>query len=91
MLHFKLRDPNPLTYHGEPVLRDGEIVGYLNSGSYGHHLGAAVGLSYVHHAIDVSDDWVTSGQWSIRIEGVDYEADASSVPFYDPESLRIRC
>lgn len=91
MLHFKLRNPEPLTYHGEPVMRDGEIVGYLNSGSYGHHLGASVGLAYVHHDTDVSEDWIASGSWSIRVEGIDYDADASSGPLYDPENAKIRC
>ncbi len=31
MVQFKLTDPEPLLYHNEPVLRDGEIVGYLSS------------------------------------------------------------
>ena len=44
MVQFKLTDPEPLLYHNEPVLRDGEIVGYLSSGNYGHHLGGAIGL-----------------------------------------------
>jgi hypothetical protein len=30
MVQFKLTDPEPLLYHNEPVLRDGEIVGYLS-------------------------------------------------------------
>ncbi len=47
MVQFKLTDPEPLLYHNEPVIRDGKIVGYLSSGNYGHHLGAAVGLGYV--------------------------------------------
>ncbi len=48
MVQFKLTDPEPLLYHNEPILRDGEIVGYLSSGSYGHHLGgAAMGMGYV--------------------------------------------
>ena len=37
------RDPEPLLFHGEPILRDGRIVGHLTSGNYGHALGGAVG------------------------------------------------
>ena len=37
----------PLLYGNEAILRDGRVVGYLTSGAYGHHLGAAVGLGYV--------------------------------------------
>ncbi|MDX1402715.1 MAG: FAD-dependent oxidoreductase, partial [Kiloniellales bacterium] len=38
MVQFALKDPEPLLYHNEPIWRDGEIVGYLTSGNYGHHL-----------------------------------------------------
>ena len=34
MVQFKLTDPEPLLYHNEPILRDGEIVGYLSSGVF---------------------------------------------------------
>ena len=47
LLQFKLTDPEPLLYHNEPILRDGAVVGYLSSGTYGHHLGAALGMGYV--------------------------------------------
>ncbi len=47
MLQFLLQDPEPLLYHNEPILRDGEVVGYISSGAYGHWLGGAVGLGYV--------------------------------------------
>ena len=47
LLQFKLKDPEPLLYHNEPILRDGEIVSYITSGNYGHTLGAAIGLGYV--------------------------------------------
>ncbi|MEM9637967.1 MAG: FAD-dependent oxidoreductase, partial [Pseudomonadota bacterium] len=42
LLQFKLTDPEPLLYHNEPIMRNGEIVGYLASGAYGHSLGAAM-------------------------------------------------
>jgi len=41
MVQFRLKDPEPLLYHNEPIVRDGEIVGYLSSGAYGHALGGA--------------------------------------------------
>ncbi|MEM8871763.1 MAG: FAD-dependent oxidoreductase, partial [Pseudomonadota bacterium] len=31
LLQFKLNDPEPLLYHAEAILRDGETVGYLSS------------------------------------------------------------
>ena len=43
LLQFLLKDPEPLIYHNEPIWRDGELVGHITSGAYGHTLGAAVG------------------------------------------------
>ena len=33
IVQFAMEDPEPLLYHNEPIWRDGEIVGYLTSGS----------------------------------------------------------
>ena len=34
-----VKDPEPLLFHAEIVLRDGKPVGYVRAGSYGHTLG----------------------------------------------------
>jgi glycine cleavage system aminomethyltransferase T len=47
LLQFQLKDPEPLLFHNEVVVRDGEIVSIVTSGNYGHHLGGAIGLGYV--------------------------------------------
>ena len=47
LVQFRMRDPEVMLFHNEPVLRDGRIVSYLTSGNYGHALGAAIGLGYV--------------------------------------------
>jgi glycine cleavage system aminomethyltransferase T len=47
LVQFQLKDPEPLLFHNEVVVRDGEIVSIVTSGNYGHHLGGAVGLGYV--------------------------------------------
>ena len=56
LLQFLLADPEPLLFGHEPFLRDGETVGYLTSGNYGHTLGGGVGLGYARH-----DDGVSRG------------------------------
>jgi len=43
LVQFLLQDPEPVFWHHEPILRNGEIVGHLTSGDYGHTLGGAVG------------------------------------------------
>ncbi len=89
LLQFKLRDPEPLLYHNEPISRDGEIVGYLSSGSYGHHLGAAMGLGYVPCKGETAAD-VLASSYEIDISGTRIAADVSLRPMYDPKSQRVR-
>ncbi len=88
LLQFKLQDPAPMLYHNEPILRDGEIVGYLTSGGYGHALGASVGLGYVPCANHSAAE-VLQSDYQIEIAGARFKASASLKPFYDPTSARV--
>src|SRR6266545_5304357 len=47
LLQILVKDPQPLMFHGEPVLRDGRALGYIRAASYGHTLGGAVGLAMI--------------------------------------------
>ncbi len=89
MVQFRLTDPDPLLYHNEPVLRDGEIVGYLSSGNYGHHLGAAIGMGYVPCKGEKATD-VLASAYEIEVAGTRVAADVSLKPMYDPKSERVR-
>ena len=89
LLQFKLKDPEPLLYHNEPILRDGEIVAYLSSGNYGHTLGAAIGLGYVP-CKGQSVEELLSSRYEIEIAGNRVEAEVSLRPMYDPKSERVK-
>ena len=89
MVQFKLTDPEPLLYHNEPVLRDGEIVGYLSSGNYGHTLGAAVGMGYVPCEGESAAD-VLGSTYEIDVCGTKVKAEASLKPMYDPKGERAK-
>jgi 4-methylaminobutanoate oxidase (formaldehyde-forming) len=89
LVQFRLTDPEPLLYHNEPVLRDGEIVGDLSSGAYGHHLGGAIGLGYVPCAGETAAD-VLASRYEIDVAGTRVVAEASLKPMYDPTSERVR-
>jgi glycine cleavage system T protein len=85
IVQFRLSDPEPMLYHHEPVLKDGEFVGYLSSGAYGHHLGAAIGMGYVDAALAEDPDG-----WEVEVAGRRFGAAASLRPMYDPKSERMR-
>ena len=86
---FLLEDPEPLLYGEEPILHDGETVGYLRSGAYGHTLGGAMGFGYVTQEEGVTLDFVKSGGFEIQVAGKRYPAAASFRPMYDPKNERV--
>ena len=91
LMQFRLRDPAPLLYHNEAILRDGEIVGYLTSGNYGHHLGGAIGLGYVKCAADgESAEAQLRSDYAIDVAGTIVPAEVSFRPMYDPKAAQVR-
>ena len=89
MVQFLLNDAEPLLYHNEPILRDGQIVGHLSSGSYGHYLGGAVGMGYVPCAGETADQLLSSS-FEIDVAGTRVKATASLKPLYDPTGERTK-
>ncbi|MBU3260182.1 FAD-dependent oxidoreductase [Roseovarius sp. PS-C2] len=89
MVQFRLTDPEPLLYHNEPVLRDGQIVGFLSSGSYGHHLGGAIGMGYVPCAGETAQQLLAS-TYEIDVAGARVRAEASLKPLYDPIGAHMK-
>ncbi len=91
LVQVRLLDPEPLMYHAELVLRDGEVVGYVRAASYGWTLGGAVGLAM----LDAGDqpltaEWLKTGTWSVDVAGRTYGAEVSLRPMYDPTNERIK-
>jgi 4-methylaminobutanoate oxidase (formaldehyde-forming) len=91
LLQFRLKDPEPLLYHNEPIIRDGEIVGYLTSGNYGHHLKGAIGLGYIKcKEIGESTTSILASNYQIDVAGNKIDADISLSPMYDPKSIKVK-
>jgi glycine cleavage system aminomethyltransferase T len=89
-MQFLLDDPRPLLYGNEAILRDGRVVGYLTSGAYGHHLGAAVGLGYVACGPGERTNEVLASAYAIEVAGERVAARAGLEPLYDPKAERVR-
>ncbi|HLB39722.1 MAG TPA: FAD-dependent oxidoreductase [Actinomycetota bacterium] len=84
LVSVKLEDPEPMLWHGEPVVIGKERIGHVTSGAYGHHLRAAVGLAWVHG--DVAADLPVS----VEVRGTRVRATISREPFYDPTGAKLR-
>ena len=79
-----------MLYHNEPILKDGEIVGHLSSGTYSHTLGSAVGLGYVPCKPNESHEDILSLKYTVEVEGVIERCKVSLKPMYDPANEKIR-
>ena len=91
MVQFSLADPERLLYHNEPIWRNGELVGSITSGMFGHTVTATLGTRYVTNKHGLADKTiVTDGKYEIEVAGDRISATASLDPFYDPKSLRVK-
>ncbi len=89
LVQVKLLDPLPLLYHGEILLRNGEVVGYVRAGSYGHTLGGAVGLAMVDATEPITADYLAAGTWEVEVAGLKVPATTSLRPMYDPANKKV--
>lgn len=79
-----LQDPKPSLLHDETVLVDGQPVGRITSGNYGHTIGRSCGIARIRADVPLDADV------AIDCAGDLYEAEISTRPFYDPENGRLR-
>ena len=90
LVQFLLDDAEPLLTHNEPILCDGQRVGYTLSSGYAHTLGGCAAMGYVNCDSGVTAEFINSGQYEIEQANRIYSAKASLKPLYDPTSERTR-
>jgi len=91
LVAIALERADRLLYHNEPIWRNGELVGRISSGMFGHTLGAALGLGYVANSgVPVSAEWIAAGQYEVEVAAERVPARVSLRPFYDPASERVK-
>ena len=74
----------------ETIYRNGERVGWLSSGGYGHTLGKSIGLGYVRHPGGVTEDFVLSGSYELEVASERVAASVTLSPLHDPQNLRVK-
>ncbi len=84
LVQFKLDDPEPLTYHDHPILRNGLRVGFTSSGNYGHTLGAAVSMGYVNHETGFDRAELINADFRLVVNGQEVSATASYRALHEP-------
>jgi heterotetrameric sarcosine oxidase gamma subunit len=82
-------DPAADLFGNEPVLLDGQWVGYVRAAAYGYTVGGPVALAQVACEDGVTAELLKSGDFTVRSDERDWPARLQIAPFYDPKRLRI--
>ena len=90
LVQFLLQDPKAVLYQHEPIVCNGEMVGHLTSGNYGHTLGGSVGLGYVYLNQGVTRDYLDNNRFEIEVGCERIAAKPSLSAMYDPKAERMR-
>jgi glycine cleavage system aminomethyltransferase T len=92
LVSLVVRDPEPMLWGGELVVRDGVAVGQVTSAAWGATIGSCVALAYIWRpdGAPVTADHLTGGDYLIDVGGVRYPADVSLRAPYDPANERVR-
>ncbi|MDG1890143.1 MAG: FAD-dependent oxidoreductase [Verrucomicrobiota bacterium] len=67
MAIFTLKEPGPALWGGEIIYRNGKVVGYTTSGSYGHSLAAGIAMGYVRCRDGLDRAYLLEGEYSLKI------------------------
>ena len=70
----------------EAILKEGEAIGYISSGGFGHRSGKSLAMGYVtaQHA-------VAGTALQVEILGEFFDAEVLGGPIYDPNGANMRC
>ncbi len=68
----------------DPILKDGNIVGYVSSAGTGYRIGKQVAMGYLYHAAQVGDDY------QVDVLGRRFTMTVASMPFYDSRNERLK-
>ena len=82
---FTVGDTDVDVIGDEPVWHDGEVVGWVTSGGYAHHIGKSVALAYIPAGLAAATDG-----FEIEILGERKPAAISLQPLFDPQGKRMR-
>ena len=90
MAAFSVRDPSVILLGRETIYRNGERVGWLSSGGYGHSVDKPIGYGYIRHKDGVTQDFMTTGQYELEVASARVPATLHLTPLYDPTNARIK-
>ena len=90
LIQFRIEDQEILSYHDDPIFRDGELVGTTTGGMWSYTEDKCLTMGYVNNKDGVTKSWIESGNWEIEIATRRLDVTPSIKSFYDPNKEKIR-
>ena len=88
---FTVDDPDVFLLGRETIYRDGQRVGWLSSGGYGHTVKQGIGYGYVRYNDGVDRDFLLAGRYELEVATDRVPCRIALTPLYDPSMQRIKC
>ena len=86
---FTVDDPSVILLGRETIYRNGERVGWLSSGGFGHTIGKPIGYGYVRRE-GVDEAFMTSGSYELEVASERVAAQLHLGALYDPTGARVK-
>ncbi|MBL4598808.1 MAG: aminomethyltransferase family protein, partial [Rhizobiaceae bacterium] len=90
MACFTIDDPETILMGRETILRNGERVGWLSSGGWGHTLETNIGFGYVRRAEGVDKEFIMNGTYELDVATKRVPCQVHMEPLFDPKMKRIK-
>jgi len=90
LMGFRVEDSGVVLLGRETIYRDGERVGWLTSGGFGHTLGVGLGLGYVSSPAPATPRTLREGRYELEVATRRVPATIHFRAPYDPEAVRVR-
>jgi len=90
LIQFRVEDPDLLSYHDEPIYRDGVVVGRTSSSMWSATQGCCCAMGYLEHDEAITKVWLDSASWEMNIGGRRVPVSTSIRSWYDPKNERVR-
>jgi len=87
---FSVDDPAVILLGRETIYRNGERVGWLSSGGFGHSVDRPIGYGFVRHPDGVTESYMTAGRYELEVASERVAASLHLAPLYDPTNARIK-
>ena len=90
LIQFRIEDPDLISYHDDPIFRDGVYAGRTTGGMWSHTEDRCLTMAYLVHPDGVDQAWLDNGTWEIEIGTRRRSVTPSIRSFFDPTNQRVR-